>query len=154
SLASGGRIIVLPEFSPGRVLDLVGQEGVAHMFLVPAMINMCLQAPEIEGANLSTLRTVAYGASPISEAVLAQATQRLGYGCSQFSGMADAAGGGTFLKPADHVGELLRSCGKPWPQMDVKILRYDGSEADTGEIGEIAIWGQMVMAGYWNREEA
>jgi acyl-CoA synthetase (AMP-forming)/AMP-acid ligase II len=48
----------------------------------------------------------------------------------------------------------MRSCGKPWPLMDVRILREDGSEAETGEIGEIAIWGEMVMAGYWNREEA
>jgi len=153
-LAAGGRVIILPEFAPGRVLDLIGQEGVAHVFLVPAMINMCLQAPEIEGANLTTLKTVAYGASPIGEAVLARATERFGCGFIQFYGMTESTGAGTFLKPADHVGELLRSCGKPWPEMDVKILRDDGSEADAGEIGEIAIWGQMVMAGYWNREEA
>jgi len=153
-LAAGGRVIILPEFAPGRVLDLVGQEGVAHMFLVPAMINMCLQAPEIDGANLSTLKTVAYGASPIGEAVLAKATERFGCGFIQFYGMTESTGAGTFLKPSDHVGDLLRSCGKPWPDMDVKILRDDGTEADTGEIGEIAIWGDMVMAGYWNREEA
>src|SRR5689334_18904057 len=153
-LAAGGRVIILPEFAPGRVLDLIGQEGVAHVFLVPAMINMCLQAPEIEGADLSTLKSVAYGASPIGEAVLAKATERFGCGFIQFYGMTESTGAGTFLQPSDHVGELLRSCGKPWPEMDVKILRDDGTEADTGEIGEIAIWGQMVMAGYWNREEA
>jgi acyl-CoA synthetase (AMP-forming)/AMP-acid ligase II len=153
-LAAGGRVIVLPEFSAGKVLDLIGQEGVAHVFLVPAMINMCLQAPEIEGADLSTLKSVAYGASPIGEAVLAKATERFGCGFIQFYGMTESTGAGTFLKPADHVGDLLRSCGKPWPEMDVKILREDGSDAETGEIGEIAIWGQMVMAGYWNREEA
>jgi acyl-CoA synthetase (AMP-forming)/AMP-acid ligase II len=153
-LAAGGRVILLPEFSPGKVLELIGAEKVAHVFLVPAMINMCLQAPEIEGADLSSMKTVAYGASPIGEAVLAKATERFGCGFIQFYGMTESTGAGTFLKPADHVGELLRSCGKPWPQMDVKILKDDGSEAETGEIGEIAIWGQMVMAGYWNREEA
>jgi acyl-CoA synthetase (AMP-forming)/AMP-acid ligase II len=153
-LAAGGRVIILPEFSPAKVLELVDKEGVAHMFLVPAMINMCLQAPEIESANLSSLKTVAYGASPIGEAVLAKATERFGCGFIQFYGMTESTGAGTCLQPGDHVGELLRSCGKPWPEMDVKILRDDGTEADTDEIGEIAIWGQMVMAGYWNREEA
>jgi acyl-CoA synthetase (AMP-forming)/AMP-acid ligase II len=153
-LAAGGRVIIVPEFAPGRVLELIGQEGVAHIFMAPAMINMCLQAPEIEGADLSTLKSVAYGASPIGEAVLAKATERFGCGFIQFYGMTESTGAGTFLQPSDHVGELLRSCGKSWPGMEVKILRDDGGEADSGEIGEIAIRGQTVMAGYWNRDEA
>jgi acyl-CoA synthetase (AMP-forming)/AMP-acid ligase II len=153
-LAAGGRVIVLPEFTPAAVLRLIEAERVAHIFLVPAMINMLLQAPEIEGADLSSLKSVAYGASPISEAVLATATQRFGCGFIQFYGMTESTGAGTFLKPSEHGGELMRSCGKAWPQMAVKILGEDGQEVGTGEIGEIAIWGGMVMAGYWNRPEA
>jgi acyl-CoA synthetase (AMP-forming)/AMP-acid ligase II len=153
-LAAGGRVIVLPEFSPAAVLRLIEAEKVAHIFLVPAMINMLLQAPEIEGADLSSLKSVAYGASPISEAVLATATERFGCGFIQFYGMTESTGAGTFLTPAEHRGELMRSCGKAWPQMAVKILGEDGEEVGVGEIGEIAIWGGMVMAGYWNRPEA
>jgi acyl-CoA synthetase (AMP-forming)/AMP-acid ligase II len=153
-LAAGGRVIVLPEFSPAAVLRLIGAERVAHIFLVPAMINMLLQAPEIEGADLSSLKSVAYGASPISEAVLAMATERFGCGFIQFYGMTESTGAGTFLTPSEHKGELMRSCGKAWPRMAVKILGEDGEELGVGEIGEIAIWGGMVMAGYWNRPEA
>jgi acyl-CoA synthetase (AMP-forming)/AMP-acid ligase II len=153
-LAAGGRVIVLPEFSPAAVLRLIEAEKVAHIFLVPAMINMLLQAPEIEGADLSSLKSVAYGASPISEAVLATATARFGCGFIQFYGMTESTGAGTFLTPSEHKGELMRSCGKAWPGMAVKILGEDGAELGVGEIGEIAIWGGMVMAGYWNRPEA
>ena len=153
-LAAGGRVIVLPEFSPAAVLRLIEAEKVAHIFLVPAMINMLLQAPEIEHADLSSLKSVAYGASPIGEAVLAAATARFGCGFIQFYGMTESTGAGTFLKPSEHGGELLRSCGKAWPLMGVKILRDDDSEAEVGEIGQIAIQGGMVMAGYWNRPEA
>jgi len=153
-LAAGGRVIILPEFSPAAVLRLIEAEKVAHIFLVPAMINMLLQAPEIEHADLSSLKSVAYGASPIGEAVLAAATARFGCGFIQFYGMTESTGAGTFLKPSEHGGELLRSCGKAWPLMGVKILRDDDSEAEVGEIGQIAIQGGMVMAGYWNRPEA
>jgi acyl-CoA synthetase (AMP-forming)/AMP-acid ligase II len=153
-LAAGGRVILLPEFSPAAVLRLIEQERVAHIFLVPAMINMLLQAPEIEGADLSSLKSVAYGASPISEAVLATATARFGCGFIQFYGMTESTGAGTFLTPSEHRGELMRSCGRAWPSMAVKIIGEDGEEVGTGEIGEIAIWGGMVMAGYWNRPEA
>ena len=153
-LAAGGRVLIQPEFNPAAVLQTIESEGVAHIFLAPVMINACLQTAEIQSAKLSSLKSVAYGASPISEAVLAQATERFGCGFIQFYGMTESTGAGTFLKPEEHAGELMRSCGRAWPEMDVKILRDDGAEAEVGEIGEIAIFGQMVMAGYWNRAEA
>jgi len=153
-LAPGGRVVVAPEFSPAEVLRLIETERVAHVFLVPAMINMLLQAPEIATTDLSSLKTVAYGASPISEAVLANAKATFGCGFIQFYGMTESTGAGTFLAPEAHRGDLLRSCGKAWPKMAVRILDDHGNEATVGEIGEIAIQGGMVMAGYWNRPEA
>lgn len=153
-LAGGGRIVILPEFSPAEVLRIVEAEKVAHIFLAPVMINALLQTPQIATTDLSSLKTVAYGASPISEAVLAQAKAKFGCGFIQFYGMTESTGAGTFLPPEAHTGELLRSCGKAWPQMAVRILDDQGNEAAVGEIGEIAIQGGMVMAGYWNRPEA
>jgi acyl-CoA synthetase (AMP-forming)/AMP-acid ligase II len=153
-LAAGGRVILLPEFRPAEVLRLIEAERVAHIFLVPAMINMLLQAPEIEGVDLSSLKTVAYGASPIGEAVLAGAKARFGCGFIQFYGMTESTGAGTYLPPEAHAGELLRSCGQPWPDLEVRILDDAGEEAGPGQIGEIAIRGELVMAGYWNRPEA
>jgi len=153
-LAPGGRVVIAPDFTPEEVLRLIEAERVAHVFLVPAMINMLLQSPHIAAADLSSLKTVAYGASPISEAVLANAKAQFGCGFIQFYGMTESAGGGTFLAPEAHEGDLLRSCGKAWPHMAVRILDDAGNEAGIGEIGEIAIQGGMVMAGYWNRPEA
>jgi acyl-CoA synthetase (AMP-forming)/AMP-acid ligase II len=118
------------------------------------MINMLLQAPEIAATDLSSLKTVAYGASPIGEAVLAQAKATFGCGFIQFYGMTETAGAGTYLPPQAHEGDLLRSCGRPWPSLEVCILDEAGEEAAPGQIGEIAIRGAIVMAGYWNRPEA
>jgi acyl-CoA synthetase (AMP-forming)/AMP-acid ligase II len=153
-LAAGGRVILLPEFRPAEVLRLIEQERVAHVFLVPAMSNMLLQAPEIETSDLSSLKSIAYGASPIGEAVLAKAKERFGCGFIQFYGMTESTGAGTYLSPDAHTGELLRSCGQAWPELEVRILDDAGGEAAIGEIGEIAIKGEIVMAGYWNRPEA
>ncbi len=153
-LAPGGRVILLPDFTPAEALRLIETEKVAHVFLVPAMINLILQSPQIATADLSSLKTVAYGASPISEAVLAEAKAKFGCGFIQFYGMTESTGAGTFLAPEAHTGDLLRSCGKAWPHMAVRIQGDDGNEVGVGEIGEIAIQGGMVMAGYWNRPEA
>ncbi|MDB5416831.1 MAG: long-chain-fatty-acid--CoA ligase [Phenylobacterium sp.] len=153
-LAAGGRVILLPEFRPAEVLRLIEQEKVAHVFLVPAMINMLLQTPEIETTDLSSLKTIAYGASPIGEAVLAKAKDRFGCGFIQFYGMTETTGAGTYLAPDAHQGVLLRSCGQAWPELQVRIVGEAGGEAAVGEIGEIGIKGDLVMAGYWNRPEA
>jgi acyl-CoA synthetase (AMP-forming)/AMP-acid ligase II len=153
-LAAGGRLIVMPDFVPAEVLRLIEAERVAHIFLAPVMINVLLQTPQIADTDFSSLKTVSYGASPISEAVLAAATARFGCGFIQFYGMTETCGAGTTLPPAAHTGELLRSCGRPWATLDVRIADDEGNELGPGEIGEIEIRGPINMAGYWNRPEA
>lgn len=153
-LAAGGRLVLHAEFSPPAVLKAFGEERINHLFLAPVMINALLQTPGVEAADVSSLRTVSYGASPISEAVLARATQVFGCGFIQFYGMTETTGAGTTLAPADHRGELLRSCGKPWQTLETRIADEAGRTLGPGEIGEIEIRGPIIMAGYWNRPEA
>lgn len=153
-LANGSRIIVVSDFVPRDVLRLIETERVAHIFLVPAMIQMLLHAPEMAGTDVSSLKTIAYGASPISEAVLAAAKARFGCSFVQFYGMTESSGGGTYLPPSAHTPDKLRSCGKAWPSLQVKIGDAQGRELPVGEVGEIMIRGGVVMKGYWKREAA
>jgi acyl-CoA synthetase (AMP-forming)/AMP-acid ligase II len=156
-LAHGCRVIILADFVPARVLDLMQRQNVAHMFAAPSMIQMLLQAPEAERAGFPALRSIAYGASPISEAVLSAAKTRFGCDFVQFYGMTESTGAGSFLSPSAHTPDKLRSCGLPWPGVEVKVCGTDGPtgpEAAAGEVGEIAIRGAAVMKGYWNRPEA
>jgi acyl-CoA synthetase (AMP-forming)/AMP-acid ligase II len=153
-LAAGGRLVVMADFNPVEVLRLIEQEKVAHVFLAPVMINLLLQTPQALTTDFSSLKTVSYGASPISEAVLKAATERFGCGFIQFYGMTETCGAGTTLAPSAHVGKLLRSCGKPWETLEARIADENGRSLPSGEIGEIEIRGPIVMAGYWNRPEA
>lgn len=153
-LASGARLVLMAEFDPPRVLEAIGACKVNHAFMAPVMINVLLQTPQIATADLSSMKTVCYGASPISEAVLKAATERFGCGFIQFYGMTETTGAGTTLAPGDHRGELLRSCGRAWPTLEVRVADEAGAPLPAGRIGEIEIRGPIVMAGYWNRPEA
>ena len=153
-LAAGGRILLHAEFAPAAVLEAFGRDRVNHVFLAPVMINAILQTPGVEAADFSSLRTVCYGASPIAEAVLAKATQTFGCGFIQFYGMTETCGAGTTLAPEEHSSELLRSCGRAWSGLQVRVADEAGNPLGPGEIGEIEIQGPIVMAGYWNRPEA
>jgi fatty-acyl-CoA synthase len=77
-----------------------------------------------------------------------------GCGFTQLYGLTETVGVATALQPNDHRAKLLRSCGTPYPGIDVQVLGADGLPVPVGDVGEIAIRGGVVMKGYWNKPEA
>jgi fatty-acyl-CoA synthase len=156
AMASGARSAILRDAAPQLILDTISQERVNHAFLAPALIQMLMQAPGIEAADLSSMRTLTYGASPISEDLLQRASARFSCEFVQLYGMTETCGAGTFLSDADHdpAKGKLRSCGVPWPGLELKIVGEDGTEAARGAVGEVLIRSPVVMKEYWNKPEA
>jgi len=155
AFAHGCRIIVVRDFVPALALEILQDESVAHTFLAPFMILMLLQSPGLAGTDLSALRIVGYGASPISEEVLKRAAAAFDCGLVQMYGLTETTGVGTYLSLRDHErAEKLRSCGRPWPDTEVTILGPDRAPLEPGQVGEIAIRGGCVMKGYWNQPDA
>jgi acyl-CoA synthetase (AMP-forming)/AMP-acid ligase II len=153
-LAGGSRLVMHPVFDPPAILRSIEAERATRIGFVPAMINMLLQCPSCAETDFSTVKTLVYGASPISEAVLNAARERIGCRFVQMYGMTETNASGTILTVDDHIPALLRSCGKAWPDHEVRIVDEAGNEAAPGEVGEMQIRGPAVMAGYWNRPEA
>jgi acyl-CoA synthetase (AMP-forming)/AMP-acid ligase II len=154
-LANGSCVVIVRDFTPRDALAMMQRDGISHTFIAPAMILMLLQAPEMAAAHFPKLKTIAYGASPISEEVLNRAKAGFGCGFVQFYGMTESTGAGAYLSPQDHLrADKLRSCGKAWPDVDIRIVDGQGAPAPVGAVGEIAIRGDIVMRAYWNNETA
>jgi acyl-CoA synthetase (AMP-forming)/AMP-acid ligase II len=155
-LAQGARLCIVRDLIPQQVIAILSEEKINHTFFVPAVIQMLLATPELATADLSNLRTVSYGASPISEDVLNRA--RAAFKCDflQFYGMTETQGGGTYLPPQAHDPALgkLRSCGIAWPNVQVAVKNPDGSDTPQGQVGEIWIKGGIIMKGYWHKDGA
>ncbi len=156
AMANGARSAILRDAAPQLILDLIGKERIHHAFLAPALIQMLMQAPGIEAADLSSMRTLTYGASPISDDLLKRASARFRCEFVQLYGMTETCGAGTFLSFADHdpAKGRLRSCGVAWPGLELKIAGEDGAEVARGEVGEVLIRSPAVMKGYWNKAGA
>ena len=154
--ASGARSAIVRDAAPQLILDLIGRERVNHAFLAPALIQMLMQAPAIADADLSSMKALSYGASPISEDLLERASARFKCEFIQFYGMTETTGAGAYLSNAAHDPAMgkLRSCGVAWPEVEVKIVAADGAEAGRGAVGEVLIRSPVVMKGYWNQPEA
>ncbi len=158
-LLNAGTNAVIKGFTPAAVAQAVERFRVTHLLLVPTMIQMFVDQPGLEGRDFSSLRQIMYGASPISEAVLDRAMTRLpgvkfvqGYGMTELSPLA------TLLLPEEHLGASRgkgrhRSAGRAALGIEVKIVDADDKPVASGTVGEIAIRGDVVMMGYWNRPE-
>ena len=153
-LAGGARLVLVPVFDPPQTLRTIEATRATRIGFVPAMINMLLQCPTCAETDFSAVKTLVYGASPISEAVLNAARDRFGCRFIQMFGMTETNAAGTILTCDDHRPELLRSCGRAWPTHEVRVANEVGEEAAPGEVGEIQIRGPAVMTGYWNRPDA
>lgn len=154
---AGGRHVFISAYSPEAVLEAIARERVTLVFLVPTMIQMLLDHPGAGGYDLSSLKCVMYGASPISEALLERAMAALpGIEFAQAYGMTELASVATVLQPYYHSAEgraagKLRSAGRATFFTEVRIVDREGNVVPRGTVGEIAVRGPGVMLGYWNK---
>ncbi|MEZ5222885.1 MAG: long-chain-fatty-acid--CoA ligase [Ilumatobacteraceae bacterium] len=155
----GARSVIVRDLDPAALIGLIGAEGITHGFLVPAVLQFMLMIPGVDDADFSTLRVLVYGASPISEEVLAKSVTTFQCKFWQAYGLTETTGAVVNLAPHDHdvAGankHRLRSCGLPGPGVEVRIVDTDSLEdCDVGEVGEIWIRSPQVMKGYWNMPE-
>lgn len=158
----GGTHLFIPQFDPAMLIDALGNEGVSVTLLVPTMITMTIAHGGLADADLSALRLVIYGASPMPSEVQRQALAAFGCGFAQAYGMTECAPMLSWLSIEAHrrglAGEepwarRLRSAGAPCVDVRTEVRREDGSVADVGEAGEIYAKCPNAMLGYWNRPE-
>ena len=157
-LAYGGHVVLHREVDPEAILRDIPAQGVTHGILVPAILQMLLARRGDQEADASTLETVVYGASPISDDVLLALFDAFDCDFVQGYGLTETSGAVTVLPAEDHDRsrpELLRSCGRPLPGVELRIVDPDtGRDCADGFVGEVLIRSDQVMAGYWNRPEA
>ncbi|CAA0119163.1 Long-chain-fatty-acid--CoA ligase FadD13 [Halioglobus japonicus] len=157
---NGQHTILHRVFDPMQILNDMEAYPVTSIFMVPAMIMAVLQVPDIEQRDFSRLKTMFYGASPISETVLRRAIEVFQCEFIQMYGMTETTGTVVSLSPGDHrralagKPELLRSCGRPSVGVEIKIMDTEGVEVETGEVGEIWVKSDTNMLCYYNLPEA
>jgi long-chain acyl-CoA synthetase len=152
----GAATVILRDLDPAALVRMIPELGITHGFVVPAVLQFMLMVPGVNEADFTSLKVLVYGASPISEEVLAQSVTTFGCKFWQAYGLTETTGAVVNLAPDDHDvngpnRHRLRSCGLPGPGVELVIVDPDtGGECPQGEVGEIWIRGQQVMKGYWN----
>jgi long-chain acyl-CoA synthetase len=154
----GGKHVVIPRFTPADALNAIVRDRVTVATFVPTMLSMLLELPNLASYDLSSLRMITYGASPMPETVLAECMRRFpSVDFAQSYGMTELSPVATILGPEDHLPDApkrhLRSAGRAISSAEIKVVDARDRELPCGEIGEILVRGPMVMQGYWNKPE-
>jgi acyl-CoA synthetase (AMP-forming)/AMP-acid ligase II len=151
----GATNIVMPDVDPGQILSDIETYGVTQTLFVPAVILFLLQHPNCAKTDFSSIKSIVYGASPISLPLLQQAVETMGCSFAQVYGLTETTGAFTYLAPEDHDGtDKMKSCGKVMHETEVRVIDPQGNVCPTGKVGEIVCRSKQVMKGYWKRPEA
>ncbi len=158
-MASGVHSVLVREIDPVAVLQLVPQHKITHTFLVPAALLFLTMVPGVEDIDYSSLKVIAYGASPISEDLLVRCIEIFRAGFYQVYGLTETTGTITMLSPADHLDvdhrDRLRSAGRPMKNVEIRCVDMGtGADVEPGKVGEIWVRSPQVMKGYWHQYEA
>jgi long-chain acyl-CoA synthetase len=151
--------VVVPAFEPTLVLKTLQDEEISVALLVPTMINIVVNHPDIENYDLSKLNSLLYGASPMPEAVIMKALEVIphvdfyqAYGQTEVSPVATVMGPEYHTNSGPFAGKIT-GAGHAVAGVDLAILDEDGNELPAGGVGEVCIKGDNVMLGYWNLPE-
>ncbi|RBY87242.1 long-chain fatty acid--CoA ligase [Blastococcus sp. TBT05-19] len=144
-------LTLVPRFDGGKALQVIGRDRVTIFMGVPTMFAAMLHQPEGEQHDVSSLRLCVSGGSAMPVEIMRSFEERFGciilegYGLSETSPVASFNHPDAERKPG--------SIGTPIRGVEMRLVDDDGKDVAEGEVGEIAIRGENVMKGYWQRAE-
>jgi long-chain acyl-CoA synthetase len=155
---AGGSLVLMPKFDALACLELIERHRCTFLPAVPTMLQKILDHPEGSRFDLSSIKRIMTGGAPVPAALLERIYGKIGADTLILTGYGLTEG--TALVTLDAIelaadGRIRRpkSIGKVLDGMELKILREDGSEATTGEVGEICLKGPNLMLGYYRMPE-
>ncbi|PLS16022.1 4-chlorobenzoate--CoA ligase [Bacillus sp. M6-12] len=155
-----GKYVVLPDFDAKDALDLLSNEEITSLYLVPTLYHDILSHPEFHTYHLGSLRKIGYAGASMTSALTEKCVNLLKpevfvnhYGSTEVY---------TFTI-CPNVGLKPGCAGKPGLQQNIRIVKADADGhslpsdiVGKGEIGEIIVnlTSSEAFKGYWNRPEA
>jgi long-chain acyl-CoA synthetase len=147
----GSLLTLIPRFDGAKALSVIERDRVTIFEGVPTMFAGMLHSEGAGDHDVSSLRLCVSGGSAMPVEVMRAFEERFGCVILEGYGLSETSPVASFNHP--HAERKPGSIGTPIAGVEMRLLDDDGKDVAAGEVGEIAIRGENVMKGYWERPE-
>ena len=149
-----GTLVIMPAFKATDFVNLAARHRITYSLIVPAMFNLCLLAPNFDGADLSSWRASGYGGAIMPEVTLERIAEKLpNLKLINCYGSTETTSPAVFMPPEEAVARK-EYVGLTVPCGHITVMDPEGVEVPHGTPGEVYIGGAMVVPGYFNNPDA
>jgi len=161
SLYIGGCNIIMKFFDPAATLQIIHDEQATHTDFVPTHLVAMLNVPDLDKYDISSMKLMWYGGSPMPLEVLKKGMEVFGPIFAQGYGQSETGPAVSHLSKEDHnvldrpekEQRKLTSAGRPDIGVQVRIVDDEGNDVGPGEVGEIIARSKHIMVEYWRKPE-
>ena len=149
---TGGTVVIMPKAEPRAILEAIERERVTYFYAVPTVYESVLAVPDFDRFDLSSLRLLGGGTATMTREQVERIRRR--FGCERMVILygSTEAGPVSVLRPPD-VGRRPETVGRPYLDVEVRLVDDDGRDVPRGAVGEIAVRSEFGMQGYWRNPE-
>ncbi len=147
----GASIYVLGEFNRNKVIDLIEIESISIFPAVPFMLNVLAETLLHKPRDFSSIKLVISAGAPLSKEIFYKFHEKFGIYPRQLYGSTET--GVISINISEDIEEKFDSVGLPVRNVEVKILRENGSQTDKNEDGEITIKSPSMTTSYYGLPE-
>lgn len=142
----GATLVILEEFKPERLLDIVSSESITVMGLVPTMCRRLIRVIKASRQRYDSLRTVLVTGEAFPAELKRQMMDVLpNVRILSYYGMTEC--GAVSLLHHDEQQSHALSVGRPLPHIQIRLRKDNGEVASAGEVGEILVRGELGKLG-------
>ncbi|RLB70240.1 MAG: hypothetical protein DRH04_03960 [Deltaproteobacteria bacterium] len=146
--------LVLSEFDPVAMLQMIQDEKATQFFGAPVVFSTLAPTPLLQQFDISSMRVWAYGGAPMPGEAVKKAMAAFGGEFCCLYGLTEAGPGGCVLKPAYHDWKA-GSCGNQGHvNCEMRLINAEGNDVGTDEVGEIILKSPGIMKEYYQNPEA
>lgn len=154
AVAGGASQVLMERFDLQEMLRLVETYQITELYVVPPVMLALASAPDLRSEQFGSVRFVMSAAAPLAADVARRVADRLNLRVIQAYGMTESSPL-THMVPVDDWSEVLGTVGVVAADTQCRIVDIESGTRNLGpgEVGEVAVFGPQVMAGYWNAPE-
>lgn len=155
TMTGGGTLYFQETFDPVAMMRLIEEKRIDTWGAVPAVFQISAASPIFAEVDLSSVELLAWGGARMPHDLIETLMEKTGAKlCTMGYGMTETVGGVTYSRLDDNLDVLSETIGTPDPRQPIRLWHDEERLVCPGEQGEIQVFGNFVMRGYWGRPEA